>query len=202
VETGRCHRVALLWLGGGGKEFVAVSGMEEKRRSGDSLDAVASRSIVTYRMMKGRQAIRDVARALLRSQRLFRPFRLIVSSQNALLAPPFIARLKKGDLVALNFLEQLVAEWYEFRGYFVRRKIHVGPRLEGKFDFELDIVAFHPGKPHLVHIEPSMDATSWDQREKRYTAKFGAGRKLIPSLFSGFDLPEIDQIALLVLLAD
>jgi hypothetical protein len=56
VETGRCHRVALLWLGGGGKEFVAVSGMEEKRRSGDSLDAVASRSIVTYRMMKGWQA--------------------------------------------------------------------------------------------------------------------------------------------------
>jgi hypothetical protein len=105
---------------------------------------------------------------------------------------------KKGDLVALNFLEQLVAEWYEFRGYFVRRKINVGPSLKGKFEFELDIVAFHPGKPHLVHIESSMDATSWDQREKRYTAKFGAGRKHIPSLFSGFDLPEIDQIALLV----
>jgi hypothetical protein len=105
---------------------------------------------------------------------------------------------KKGDLVALNFLEQLVAEWYEFRGYFVRRKINVGPSLKGKFEFELDIVAFHPGKPHLVHIEPSMDAASWDQREKRYTAKFGAGRKHLPSLFSGFDLPEIDQIALLV----
>jgi hypothetical protein len=105
---------------------------------------------------------------------------------------------KKGDLVALNFLEQLVAEWYEFRGYFVRRKISVGPCLNRKFEFELDIVAFHPGKPHLVHIEPSMDAASWDRREKLYTAKFGAGRKYLPSLFSGFDLPEIDQIALLV----
>jgi hypothetical protein len=100
--------------------------------------------------------------------------------------------------VALNFLEQLVAEWYEFRGYFVRRKISVGPCLNRKFEFELDIVAFHPGKPHLVHIEPSMDAASWDRREKLYTAKFGAGRKYLPSLFSGFDLPEIDQIALLV----
>jgi hypothetical protein len=49
---------------------------------------------------------------------------------------------KKGDLVALNFLERLVAEWYEFRGYFVRRKINVGPSLKGKFGFELDIVAF------------------------------------------------------------
>ena len=74
--------------------------------------------------------------------------------------------------MALSFLEQLVAEWYEFRGYFVRRKINVGPSLT---KFELDIVAFHPGKPHLVHIEPSMDAASWDRREKRYTAKFGAG---------------------------
>ena len=105
---------------------------------------------------------------------------------------------KKGDFVALNFLEQLVAEWYEFRGYFVRRKIGVGPCVNKKFEFELDIVAFHPGKRHLVHIEPSMDAASWDRREKLYTAKFGAGRKYLPSLFSGFDLSEIDQIALLV----
>ena len=77
-----------------------------------------------------------------------------------------------------NFLEQLVAEWYEFRGYFVRRNINVGPRLKGGFESELDVVAFHPTKRHLVHIEPSMDAHSWDQREKRFTAKFAAGRKL------------------------
>ena len=98
-----------------------------------------------------------------------------------------------------NFLEQLVAEWYEFRGYFVRRNINVGPRLKGGFESELDVVAFHPTKRHLVHIEPSMDAHSWDQREKRFTAKFAAGRKFIPSVFSGFaDLPKIEQIALLV----
>ena len=28
----------------------------------------------------------------------------------------------------VNFLEQMVAEWYEFRGYFVRRNVRVGPR--------------------------------------------------------------------------
>ena len=59
-----------------------------------------------------------------------------------------------------NFLEQLVAEWYEFRGYFVRRNINVGPRARGS-ESELDVVAFHPTKRHLVHIEPSMDAHSW-----------------------------------------
>jgi len=31
----------------------------------------------------------------------------------------------------INFLEQLAAEWYEFRGYFVRRNVRVGPRPKG-----------------------------------------------------------------------
>ena len=97
-----------------------------------------------------------------------------------------------------NFLEQLVAEWFEFRGYFVRRNIYVGPRPKGGFESELDVVAFHPGQRHLVHIEPSMDAHSWDRRERRFAAKFSAGRKFIPSLFAGFELPEPEQIALLV----
>ena len=28
--------------------------------------------------------------------------------------------------MAHNFLEQLVAEWYEYQGYFVRRNVMVG----------------------------------------------------------------------------
>ncbi|MDB5072672.1 MAG: hypothetical protein JWM87_3783 [Candidatus Eremiobacteraeota bacterium] len=43
-----------------------------------------------------------------------------------------------------NFLEQLVAEWYEYRGYFVRRNVLVGRRSQGGQDGELDIVAFNP----------------------------------------------------------
>lgn len=33
--------------------------------------------------------------------------------------------------MAGNYLEQLASEWYEFQGYFVRRNIRVGRRLEG-----------------------------------------------------------------------
>jgi len=98
----------------------------------------------------------------------------------------------------VNFLEQLVAEWYEFRGYFVRRNVRVGPRDAGGHESELDVVAFHPEKNHLVHVEPSMDAHSWDQREKRFAKKFDAGRKYIPGLFAGLVLPDIEQVALLV----
>ena len=97
-----------------------------------------------------------------------------------------------------NYLEQLVAEWYEYQGYFVRRNVLVGKRTKGGYEGELDVVAFNPAKNHLVHIEPSMDADSWARREERYLKKFMLGRKYIPALFKGFKLPEnIQQIALL-----
>ena len=97
----------------------------------------------------------------------------------------------------MNFLEQLVAEWYEYQGYFVRRNVLVGKRGGGGWECELDVVAFHPGKKHLVHIETSMDSNSWDKRAERYNRKFETGRKYIPQLFAGIDIPtNIDQIAL------
>jgi hypothetical protein len=103
--------------------------------------------------------------------------------------------------MAINFLEQLVAEWYEYQGYFVRRNVYVGKRPKGGYECELDVVAFHPGTKHLVHFEPSTDAGSWEERERRYKRKFEAGRKHIPSMFAGImsgATPEIEQIALLV----
>ncbi|MPZ34747.1 MAG: hypothetical protein GEV13_27815 [Rhodospirillales bacterium] len=97
-----------------------------------------------------------------------------------------------------NFLEQLVAEWFEFQHYFVRRNVRVGKREKGGYESELDVVAFNPEKQHLVHVEPSMDADPWEKRERRFGAKFAAGQKHIPSLFIGFSaLPKLEQIALL-----
>ena len=101
--------------------------------------------------------------------------------------------------MANNYLEQMVAEWYEYQGYFIRRNVLVGKLLKGGFESELDVVAFHPGSRHLVHVEASMDSDSWERRESRYAQKFSAGRRYIPELFTGFDLPdEIEQIAVLV----
>lgn len=98
----------------------------------------------------------------------------------------------------MNFLEELVAEWYEFQGYFVRRNVLVGKRDKGGYECELDVVAFQPGRQHLVHVEPSMDALPWANRDERYGRKFEAGKKYIPELFDGMELPdEIEQIALL-----
>jgi hypothetical protein len=99
----------------------------------------------------------------------------------------------------VNFLEQLAAEWYEFRGYFVRRNIRVGRLPNGGFEGELDVVAFHPVLNHFVHIEASADSDRWTDRETRFARKFEVGRKYIPSLFDGLTVPKgIEQIALLL----
>lgn len=100
-----------------------------------------------------------------------------------------------------NFLEQLVSEWYSYKGYLVKQNVLVGKRPQGGYECELDVVAFKPnpeaGESALVHVEPSMDCHSWTTREKRYHKKFEAGRKHIPSIFKGYVLPsEIEQIAL------
>ncbi len=101
--------------------------------------------------------------------------------------------------MAHNFLEQLVAEWYEYQGFFVRRNVKVGKRDAGGYECELDVVAFDPKSRRVVHIEPSMDAQSWAQRTERYTKKFEAGQKYIPKIFDGLDIVEpIEQIALFV----
>ena len=97
-----------------------------------------------------------------------------------------------------NHLEQLVAEWYEFQGFFVRRNVNVGKRPQGGYEGELDIVAFHPELKKVVHIETSLDADSWKKREERFKKKFEAGKKYIPQIFKGFKIPsEIEQIAIL-----
>jgi hypothetical protein len=81
----------------------------------------------------------------------------------------------------------------------VRRNIFVGKRAKGGYECELDIVAFHPQNKHLVHIEPSLDADSWSIRETCYKKIFEAGRKYIPGLFKGLDIPaDIEQYAVLV----
>lgn len=101
--------------------------------------------------------------------------------------------------MAGNHLESLVAEWYEFRGYFVRRNVQVGKRPKGGYECELDIVAFNPEERSLVHIEPSLDSDSWTKREARYRKKFEAGRRHIPQLFPGVPIPtHIEQVALFV----
>jgi hypothetical protein len=98
----------------------------------------------------------------------------------------------------MNHLEQLVSEWLQYKDYFVRASVQVGPRAKGGFDGELDIVGFDFDNQHLIHVECSLDAASWKDREIKFSKKFERGRKYAKNVFKGFALPDdIDQVALL-----
>jgi len=100
-------------------------------------------------------------------------------------------------------MEELVAEWLEYQGYFVKRNERVGRRAAGGHEGELDVVAFNPKTKHLVHVETSTDSDSWDTREKRFGKKFASGEKYIKALFEGLDVPEtIEKQAIFVIGSD
>lgn len=100
----------------------------------------------------------------------------------------------------MSHLEDLMAEYYDWRGYLVKRNIRVGKRVQGGWEMELDIIAFDPHEKHLVHAEPSLDSDSWEIRERRFKKKFAAGRKYIfTEIFTWLDSETpIDQVAVLV----
>jgi hypothetical protein len=98
----------------------------------------------------------------------------------------------------MEYIERLAAEWYEYQGYFVRRDLWVGLEADGSYECELCIVAFHPTRRHLVHVEPAFDVLSWAARERHFRSKFDAGRKYLHRIFAGEPTVEIEQIALIL----
>jgi hypothetical protein len=99
----------------------------------------------------------------------------------------------------MSHLESLIAEYYDWRGYWVKRNVKVGRLSHGGWEMELDIVAYHPHTGHLVHLEPSIDAHSWETREQRFSKKFGSGEKYIfKEVLTWLDpKTPIDRIAIL-----
>lgn len=98
----------------------------------------------------------------------------------------------------VNHLEQLVSEWLQYNGYFVRVSVQVGARANGGYEGELDVVALNPMNKHLLHVECSLDAHSTQVREKRFTGKFERGRKHIRDAFRGVEIPEtLEQVLVL-----
>ncbi len=79
----------------------------------------------------------------------------------------------------MSHLEDLIAEYYDWKGYLIKRNIKVGRLSHGGWEMELDVIAYHPHSGHLIHLEPSVDAHSWEKREQRFAKKFGAAEKYI-----------------------
>ena len=71
----------------------------------------------------------------------------------------------------MNFLEQLTAEWYAYKGYFVRTNVKMNKRAKGGWDNELDVLAFSAHFDELIHIESTWDAEPWPKRKARFLTK-------------------------------
>jgi|ERR1017187_6518850 hypothetical protein len=72
----------------------------------------------------------------------------------------------------MSFLEQVVSEYYQHRGYYVRVNVHALKRSKGGYDGELDVLAFEPKQRVLVHVETSWDSDTWEEREEKFKRKF------------------------------
>ncbi len=85
----------------------------------------------------------------------------------------------------MNFLEQLTAEWYQYKGYFVRTNIKFGRNAHGMGGHvgEMDVVAYKPESSDFIHIETSTDAYSWTKRRERFERKFTDARKYYMEIF-------------------
>ncbi len=83
----------------------------------------------------------------------------------------------------MNFLEQLVAEWYQYKDYFIRTNIKFGRRPKGGYIGEMDVVAYKPETQDFIHIEASTDASTWSERKKIFEKKFTDARRFYLDIF-------------------
>jgi len=49
----------------------------------------------------------------------------------------------------MSRLGNLIAEFYDWRGYLVKRNVKAGRLSHGGWEMELDVVAYHPHTKHL-----------------------------------------------------
>jgi hypothetical protein len=98
-----------------------------------------------------------------------------------------------------NHLETLISQYYDWKGWVVRKNVKVGPLDHGGYEGELDVVVYDPESCKVIHYEPSTDATTWAERGKRYKRKFKLGKEYISrDVFPWLKLPgsfELEQIA-------
>lgn len=96
----------------------------------------------------------------------------------------------------MNFLEQLVSEWYTYQGCFTRTNMRFGKMAKGGYKGEIDVIAFHPKTRVLTHVEVSTDAISWAQRKIVMNRKFKDANEHFKELFN-FEVKEIKRLVVL-----
>ena len=95
----------------------------------------------------------------------------------------------------MTFLEQSVAGWFSYKGFFVRTNIKFGRRPAGGYTGEIDVAAFDPKTGNLIHIETSTDADSWAERKRRFNRKFSDAERHYKDIFD-FKFRDVKRLAI------
>ena len=88
-----------------------------------------------------------------------------------------------GRAPPLNFLEQVVAEWFDLKGYFVKTNLRFGKSPGGGVRGEMDVIAFHPQTKEFVHVEASTSAASWKRQCAVIERKFNSAGQHYDDMF-------------------
>lgn len=93
----------------------------------------------------------------------------------------------------MNFQEQMIAEWYEDCGYFVKTNVRFGRTDHGGSVGEMDVVARHLRRLELVHVESSVGSRSWTKELEEARRKFKTAEPYYEELFGPYD--SLERIA-------
>lgn len=81
-----------------------------------------------------------------------------------------------------GFIEDLLSEWYQFKGFFVHRGFTV-PSENGEQPLKLSFVAFNLEQRSVVHVEVAGYALSSGQIKRRYEHKFNLASNALTAAF-------------------
>ncbi|WP_297453939.1 hypothetical protein [Persephonella sp.] len=100
-----------------------------------------------------------------------------------------------------NFLEELIYEYLDFKGCFVKRNIKLRKREKGGFDREIDILALDTRNCIVYHIETSFATNkSWDQTIENFKRKKFDIKKKEYAQLVGLEAHEIQIVKVAILL--
>ena len=92
----------------------------------------------------------------------------------------------------MNFLEQLITEWYGYKGFFVRNNVKYGKRAGGGYEGEMDVVAFGIDIENLREFAPPSVVDTLTETVKGYERHLSAELVLAESTRKAY-LTDLEQ---------
>lgn len=95
-----------------------------------------------------------------------------------------------------NSLEKLAVEWYNYKGFYVKRNVYFGTSQKGGVEGEIDVFAYHPKTKEAIHIEAAVPE-SYKKTGEHHKRKFESAQKYYKAFFN-VDPNSVKRISLIL----